>query len=178
MNTGTGGTPDSFACMNIEQVHAREELAITILWSPLLPLTWIFPFIGHMGIADSRGVSSDFQGSYHVGDRGRMAFGNPTRALTMDISQLPGGKERWDAMILEANEIYRARVHNLVFDNCHSHVACALNSMGIKVYGVGMGKWNMVKLCFLVFFRARFLSVKGFLVQFLPSIVFICALLR
>lgn len=42
------------------------------------------------GIASSEGVASDFQGSYYVGDRGRMAFGAPTRALRMRIDDLPG----------------------------------------------------------------------------------------
>jgi len=47
-------------------------LSFTILWSPLPPITWLIPFIGHMGIASSRGVANDFQGPYTVGDRGRM----------------------------------------------------------------------------------------------------------
>jgi hypothetical protein len=68
----------------------QEDLSFTILWSPLPPITWILPFIGHTGIANSNGVASDFQGPYYVGDQGRMAFGNPTRALKVDISDLPG----------------------------------------------------------------------------------------
>ena len=47
-------------------------LSFTILWSPLPPITWLIPFIGHMGIANSRGIANDFQGPYTVGDRGRM----------------------------------------------------------------------------------------------------------
>jgi len=46
------------------------------------------------GIASSEGVASDFQGSYYVGDRGRMAFGAPTRALRMRIDDLPGKVKR------------------------------------------------------------------------------------
>lgn len=147
-----------------EQYH--HPLAFTILWSPLPPITWLLPFIGHMGIATSRGIACDFQGPYHVGDRGRMAFGRPTRALRIDISSLPGGAEQWDKAVEEANAEYGTRMHNICCDNCHSHVAYALNSMGIGVYGIR--SWDMVKLCFLVFFRARFLSVGGFLAQFLP----------
>jgi hypothetical protein len=67
-----------------------EDLAFTILWSPLPVVTWIIPIIGHLGIADSNGIASDFQGPYYVGDRGRMAFGEPTRALKINISDLPG----------------------------------------------------------------------------------------
>lgn len=147
----------------------KEELAFCILWSPLPPITFILPFIGHMGISDSNGIASDFQGPYNVGDQGRMAFGSPTRALKADITSLPGGAEQWDSAIRHANGVYRGRMHNICCDNCHSHVACALNRMDIKISGVS--KFNMVKLCFLVFFRARFLSFKGFLSQFLPFIV-------
>ena len=43
-----------------------------------------------MGIADSRGIASDFQGPYYVGDQGKMAFGNPTRALRVDVGHLEG----------------------------------------------------------------------------------------
>lgn len=145
-----------------------EELSFCILWSPLPPITWIFPFIGHMGIADSNGVASDFQGSYYVGDTGRMAFGEPTRALKMNIADLPGGASQWDEMIIEANRVYSGRIHNIVCDNCHSHVACALNKMQLRTPLMRTASWDMIKLCFLVFFRARFLSFGGFLQQFAP----------
>lgn len=69
---------------------SSEDLSFCIVWSPLPPITWILPFIGHMGICDSRGVASDFRGPYYVGDDGRMAFGAPTRALKMNASDLPG----------------------------------------------------------------------------------------
>lgn len=71
-------------------VYTNNDIAFNILWSPLPFISWFVPFIGHLGIADSRGIASDFQGPYYVGDDGRMAFGNPTRVLKMDISDLPG----------------------------------------------------------------------------------------
>ncbi len=77
-----------------------------------------------------------------------------------------GGADEWDAMIQEANEVYRGRMHNICCDNCHSHVAYALNKLNL--YGI---RWDMVKLCFLVFFRARFLSLNGFLAQFGPFLL-------
>jgi transmembrane protein 222 len=54
-----------------------------ILWSPLPPITWILPFIGHTGIADSQGVIHDFAGPYHIGV-GNMAFGAPTRYIQLN----------------------------------------------------------------------------------------------
>lgn len=38
----------------------------SIVWQPFPVLGWILPCIGHMGIADSRGVIYDFQGPYTI----------------------------------------------------------------------------------------------------------------
>ena len=184
--------------------RAVDEFSFCILWSPLPIITWIIPIIGHLGIADSRGVISDFQGSYYVGDRGRMAFGRPTRSLSfsMKVNDLPGmnyfcihfiifiightsnfflilylicailgGSFTWDEKVKEANQVYNGRVHNLFCDNCHSHVPLALNLMNMQAFGIE--NWDMVKLCFLVFFRARFLSFRGFLSQFAPFLILV-----
>lgn len=151
------------------------DLSFCILWSPLHPITAFLPFIGHTGIADSRGVACDFRGSYYVGTDGRMAFGAPTRYLEMNVELLPGGAERWDAAIEEANRVYDQRIHNICCDNCHSHVSLALNKMPLEAFGIR--KWDMVKLCFLVFFKARFVSFGGFLCQFLPFVIFVLLML-
>jgi len=132
-----------------------------------------------MGITDSDGVASDFQGPYSVGDRGRMAFGKPTRALRLDISSLAGAdhsakRQTWDEAVRLANEEYRTRMHNILCDNCHSHVAYALNGMNLRACGIS--QWDMVKLCFLVFFRGRFLSIGGFLHQFIPTAIIVLIL--
>ena len=62
--------------------NSEPDFSFCILWSPLHPITAFLPFIGHMGIADSTGRISDFQGSYYVktsaaGSR-NMAFGPGT----------------------------------------------------------------------------------------------------
>jgi hypothetical protein len=98
-----------------------------------------------------------------------MAFGPPTRALSINLAaQQNGGidPERWDAAIRLANEEYRNRMHNICCDNCHSHVAYALNAMHITDHGIS--HWNMVKIATVVFFKARFLSWTAVLQQFLP----------
>jgi hypothetical protein len=40
-----------------------------IVWTPIPVLTWLFPFIGHMGIARNDGVIRDFAGPYYVSVR-------------------------------------------------------------------------------------------------------------
>ena len=179
--SGISGVGGGGATTSTSATQRPNDLSFCILWSPLPPITYILPFIGHMGITDSEGIACDFQGPYSVGDRGRMAFGKPTRALRIDISSLvvPGDdysakRQKWDEAIQLANEEYRRRMHNICCDNCHSHVAYALNGMHLRAYGIS--SWDMVKLCFLVFFKGRFLSVGGFLHQFIPTIIIVLIL--
>lgn len=65
-----------------------------------------------------------------------------------------GGASAWDRGVAEASEIYSHRIHNLFCDNCHSHVARALNLMFYE----RKSDWNMVVLCFMVFFKAKFVG--------------------
>uniref|UniRef100_A0A674MHU9 Transmembrane protein 222 n=1 Tax=Takifugu rubripes TaxID=31033 RepID=A0A674MHU9_TAKRU len=37
-----------------------------IVWTPIPVLSWLFPFIGHMGICTSTGIIRDFAGPYFV----------------------------------------------------------------------------------------------------------------
>ena len=98
-----------------------------------------------------------------------------SRYLKIDIGDLPGGAERWDLAIQEANRVYNQRIHNICCDNCHSHVSLALNRMPLTAYGIQ--RWDMVKLCFLIFFRASFVSIGGFMCQFLPFSIFLILIL-
>jgi len=42
--------------------------------------------------------------------------------------------------------------HNLCCDNCHSHVAYALNLMKYR----GCSSWNMITLCFLMLIHGKY----------------------
>jgi hypothetical protein len=61
---------------------ARSRFPYAIVWTPLPLITWFLPFIGHMGICDSRGVIYDFAGPYTIGID-QMAFAKPTRCVQM-----------------------------------------------------------------------------------------------
>lgn len=173
--------PNGSANRRNNNINSTNHLAYTIVWSPLPIITWFIPFIGHTGICDSSGVASDFQGPYFVGDDGRMAFGAPTRSLKIDMDATsssiglqpttPITSLQWDDAIQQANEVYRGRMHNICCDNCHSHVAYALNRMPVSAYGIQ--SWNMINIAAVVFFRANFLSWSGVLKQFLPFTIFV-----
>eukprot|EP00970_Alexandrium_tamarense_P003037 scaffold436_cov188-Alexandrium_tamarense.AAC.20 len=57
------------------------------------------------------------------------------------VTNTKGGAEQWDKAVVEANNEYRTRMHNIFCDNCHSHVAYALNSMEIRAFGIN--NWDM-----------------------------------
>ena len=72
-----------------------------------------------------------------------------SQALNMIYS---GGPSGWDAGVSKASDIYGGRMHNLCCDNCHSHVATALD---IMEYG-GSSNWNMVSIAARMLFCGRF----------------------
>ncbi|GAU97956.1 hypothetical protein RvY_09171 [Ramazzottius varieornatus] len=121
-----------------------------------------------MGIATSRGVIRDFAGPYYVSED-NMAFGAPTRYWKLDPAKALSGADGWDKGVAEASTIYNGRIHNLCCDNCHSHVATALNLMTYD----GKTNWNMVNLCFFMLFRGHYVSVARFVKSWLPSLVLV-----
>ncbi|KAG7245244.1 hypothetical protein INR49_023817 [Caranx melampygus] len=122
-----------------------------IVWTPIPVLSWLLPFIGHMGICTSTGVIRDFAGPYFVSED-NMAFGRPTKYWMLDVSKVyASGSNAWDTAVHDASEEYKHRMHNLCCDNCHSHVAMALNLMRYE----NSTSWNMVNLCLLALIHGK-----------------------
>ncbi|XP_046678730.1 transmembrane protein 222 [Homalodisca vitripennis] len=143
-----------------------------IVWTPIPFLTWLFPFIGHMGICTSNGVVRDFAGPYFVSED-HMAFGNPTKYWQLQPDKVPGGPASWDRAIADAADVYKGRMHNLCCDNCHSMVALALNNMKYN----NEGGWNMVNVAFRSLIFSKYISVGAWLKTWLPFTVWISVLL-
>uniref|UniRef100_A0A8C4V637 Transmembrane protein 222 n=1 Tax=Falco tinnunculus TaxID=100819 RepID=A0A8C4V637_FALTI len=79
------------------------------------------------------------------------------------------GPNAWDTAVHDASEEYKHRMHNLCCDNCHSHVALALNLMRYD----NSTSWNMVKLCFFSLLYGKYVSVGGFVKTWLPFVLFL-----
>ena len=107
---------------------------------------------------------SDFAGPYTIG-RGSMAFGEPTRFVRLNPEQCRNLD--WDAAIERANRVYSQRMHNICCDNCHSHVAVALEFMEWR----GLKHFNMVQLAFWLFFLGRYRGVCAILKTWLPFVL-------
>ena len=147
---------------------SKSRFPYCIVWTPLPPITWLFPFIGHIGIAYSNGVIRDFAGPYFVSED-NMAFGKPTRILRLNKNKInsTAANTSWDSAIYDASEIYKTRMHNICCDNCHSHVCTALDIMEYD----GKSNWNMVKLCFWMFIFGEYVSFWRGVYTWLPFLV-------
>uniref|UniRef100_A0A336L8Q7 CSON005439 protein n=1 Tax=Culicoides sonorensis TaxID=179676 RepID=A0A336L8Q7_CULSO len=141
----------------------RDRFPFCLVWTPIPVLTWFFPFIGHLGIAMSNGVIRDFAGPYFV-STDNMGFGRPCRYLQLSPQKVRGGVTEYDEAVAKASVTYGTRMHNLFCDNCHSHVGLALALMKYN----DSTRYNMVYLAAWVFFRAKYVSVWGFIKTWLP----------
>ena len=159
---------DSYPMGQID--FSRDRFPFCIVWTPIPLLTWLFPFIGHMGICTSAGVIRDFAGPYIVSEDS-MGFGRPTRYLQYTPHKAKSSD--WDQAVFTASEEYKKRMHNLCCDNCHSHVAMSLNLMQYD----SSSSWNMFKLALLMFFRGKYTGVGGVLKTWLPFLILSVVLL-
>ncbi|XP_061807628.2 transmembrane protein 222a [Nerophis lumbriciformis] len=138
-----------------------------VVWTPIPILSWVLPFIGHMGICTSSGVIRDFAGSYFVSEDS-MGFGRPTKYWKLDVDKVCDNSAiTWDKAVHDASEEYKCRPHNLCLDNCHSHVAMALNLMRYD----NSTSWNMVNLCVLSLIHGKYVSWPAILKTWLPFIM-------
>lgn len=149
----------------------KNRYPFCVVWTPIPLLSWFFPIIGHMGICLSSGVIRDFAGPYFVSED-NMAFGRPTKYWQLNPSKAKGGPTGWDQAVTEASEIYKCRMHNLCCDNCHSHVATALNLMNY-----GNTSWNMVKLAVWMAVFSKYVNVTGLLKTWVPFCIIIAILI-
>ncbi|RLN88753.1 hypothetical protein BBJ28_00009808 [Nothophytophthora sp. Chile5] len=92
---------------------AVHRFPFCLVWSPIPILTWFLPFIGHLGIADSKGIIFDFAGPYTIG-RDDFAFGIPTRYVQCAVASEDVAK--WDEAVAAGCAIYETRMHNLWYD--------------------------------------------------------------
>nr|CAG4652276.1 EOG090X0GY7 [Triops cancriformis] len=150
----------------------RHRYPCCIVWSPIPLLTWLCPLIGHMGIASSVGVVRDFAGPFFVSED-KMGFGWPTKYYQLDATKIPGGSVAFDRAIADASDEYKSHNHNLCCDNCHSHVALALNNMSYP----GSRQWNMINVWWEFSRRSSYISSKAWLKTWLPFLIIAASLL-
>lgn len=159
-----------------------------LVWTPLPVVSWLAPFIGHVGICREDGTILDFSGSNFI-NADEFAYGAVARYLQLDRKQccLPpnlsshkcrqrykhseyGTAITWDDALRTSTSLYESKSYNLFTCNCHSFVANCLNRLS---YGGTMG-WNMVNIAALVLFKGQWVDSFAILRSFTPSAVVTC----
>ena len=124
-----------------------------------------------MGITDSHGIVYDFQGSFRVA-RNQFGFGPVLRYVQVLPDPSDADRQRWDQAVESASVEYSDyHVHNLFLDNCHSHVALALNNNSSSNIDGRASRWNMVKVGWVVWVRGRFVNWKAAAQTLLPTLI-------
>ncbi|EPT29006.1 transmembrane protein TMEM222 [Toxoplasma gondii ME49] len=126
-----------------------------VVWTYLPCLTTIIPLIGHVGICTAEGVVHDFAGPYFI-SVDRMAFNRPMRVWRLDRGGVnhPEDPMMYDRAIEAADAQFCRMSHNLICNNCHHHVADALNHMAYK----GRRNWTQFDVWWQLVVRGRFLT--------------------
>ncbi|KAF5743198.1 hypothetical protein HS088_TW09G01263 [Tripterygium wilfordii] len=159
-----------------------------IVWTPLPVVSWLAPFIGHVGICREDGVILDFAGSNFV-NVDDFAFGAAARYLQLDRNQccFPpnlsghtckqgymhaefGTAMTWDDTLQSSFRHFEHRSYNLFTCNCHSFVANCLNRLCYR----GSMSWNMISVAALILFKGSWINFLSIIKSFLPFTVVLC----
>lgn len=160
----------------------RDRFPCCIVWSPLPVLSWLFPFIGHVGICREDGVILDFAGPNFV-CVDNFTFGVPTRYIQIskekcnncpdeisstseDRYELEGPSSTWDDALRKSTREFQHRAYNIFTCNCHSFVGNNLNKLGFQ-----SGGWNVVNLAVLFVLEGRWVSFSACLKSILPFVL-------
>ncbi|KAL3723776.1 hypothetical protein ACJRO7_035878 [Eucalyptus globulus] len=162
----------------------RARFPYCIVWSPLPVISWLIPFIGHVGICREDGVILDFAGPNFV-CVDNFTFGAATRYLQISkekCSFLPCKSDynedqnqedefgrdvlTWDEALRKSTQEFQHHHYNLFTCNCHSFVANNLNRLGFQ-----SGGWNMVNLAILFLLEGRWLNKAAILRSVLPFVI-------
>lgn len=166
----------------------KAKFPCCLVWTPLPVVSWLAPFIGHVGVGREDGVVLDFSGSNFV-NIDDFAFGAVARYLQLDREQccFPrnlaghtckqhykhsefGTGITWDDAILTSMRQFEHKSYNLFTCNCHLFVANCLNRL---CYG-GTTGWNMVNVAGLVLLKGRWVDTLSIIRSFLPFVLVLC----
>eukprot|EP00033_Pygsuia_biforma_P001219 GCRY01001382.1.p1 GENE.GCRY01001382.1~~GCRY01001382.1.p1 ORF type:complete len:192 (+),score=5.94 GCRY01001382.1:144-719(+) len=163
--------------MNVEDSLVGEKESITpqicpsqdlfpycVVWTPIPLLTWLLPFIGHVGVCSSKGLIHDYAGSFTVSVN-NMAFGKPTRYFKLKQKNIRT-KVEYDSALSETATEFEQRTYNFFSNNCHDFVCVILN----RLYYSGR-RWGIFLLGATLFFCGSFVSFGRFVQTVLPSIL-------
>ena len=144
-NTDNNSSTNINDNLNFDIDYENDKYPYCIVWTKLPLISSFFPFIGHVGICNSKGKIYDFAGSNYIGED-VLAFSRPMKYVKFTHFG------NWDQGITKSNLVYKNQDHNLLCNNCHSHVACALNYMKYN----GKSNYNMIYIWWYCLVYSRY----------------------
>ncbi|XP_050226652.1 protein RTE1-HOMOLOG [Mercurialis annua] len=165
--------------MQIDPKRAR--FPCCIVWTPLPVISWLIPFIGHVGICREDGVILDFAGPNFV-CVDNFAFGAASRYFQIKKEKFASTAFRsgdqynmdvtgrdtflWDEALQKGTQEYQHHSYSLFTCNCHSFVANNLNRLGFL-----SGGWNVVNLAAFMFLKSQWVSTGAKVRAYFPFFV-------
>lgn len=163
----------------------NERFPFCIVWSPLPGITTFFPFIGHVGIGDSRGNLYDFQGDFYIGEN-RMLFGKVVKYLDLRSVFIPAllsskgsskpiqeQVEQYDLVIHQVTRSFRQHQrYSFIRNNCHNFVACAINAQ--PQIQLSSKRWSVFQIAWKCMTKGKYVSKKLFFFTHFGTLVILC----
>lgn len=159
-----------------------------LVWTPLPVVSWLAPFIGHVGICREDGSAVAFSGSNFI-NIDDFALGSVAKYLQLDRKQccFPrnlaahtckhgykhtefGSAITWDDAIQSSVRHFEHKSYNIFTCNSYSFLANCLNRL---CYGGSMD-WNMINVGALLLFKGHWVDNMSILRSFSPFMLVVC----
>ena len=145
---------------------SKNRYPYCIVWTPIPFLTYIVPFIGQTGIANSKGIIHDYSASFFV-NIDDFSFGKPTKYLKLDLNE----KEKidYDKAIEKGDLKFRTLIYNFFRNNSHMYVAYILNQIKYK----GKINYNMIYIWWILIWKGKYVSFLAFIKTYIGFFIFL-----
>ncbi|KAJ8464665.1 hypothetical protein OPV22_027217 [Ensete ventricosum] len=152
----------------------RARFPCCIVWTPLPVISWLIPFIGHIGICREDGVILDFAGPNFV-CVDHFAFGAVARYVKLnreDCRKLtePYSGMTWDDALRKGTQEFQHRSYSLFTCNCHSFVANNLNRLVYHAHE----RWNVVNIAAMIFLKGTWVNRRSVVKTYVPFLIVYC----
>ncbi|KAK3165248.1 hypothetical protein QOZ80_1AG0030820 [Eleusine coracana subsp. coracana] len=159
-----------------------------IVWTPLPVVSWLAPYIGHVGICQEDGAVLDFAGSNLVSVN-NFAYGSVARYIQLDRKKCcfpanlsahvckrsynhteVGTAISWDDALQSGLRHFQHKFYNLFTCNCHSFVSNCLNRLAYD----GSVEWNVLNIAVLVWLHGQWVDKMSVVRSFFPFLTVTC----
>ncbi|KAH7301386.1 hypothetical protein KP509_23G023000 [Ceratopteris richardii] len=166
---------------------SHDQFPHSIVWTPLPAVSWLAPFLGHVGVRREDGTILDFAGSYCISIN-NFAFGATARFFSLDRQQccfphLTGHtckssyKHAQTGTVLSLDDGLQNCMHHFQIKSCnpftctcHSFVSSFLNIVAYE----GSVDWSVITILLLIFRRGQWVSKRAIAKAFGPFTLVTC----